>query len=136
MLQTQPTTPTKQAIQLLGQVKEGMAVYNSANEHIGSVEAVYLGAASEIEQPFAAGPATDDSPKLPGTTTQRMIAEIFDPDEVPEEVAERLRYSGYLRIDPVGLFTGDRYVTPEKIASVSKKGVFLRTEDAAKVEEV
>jgi len=136
MINAQSTTRSKQASQLLDQVKKGMDVFNSTNERIGVVEAVYLGAASEIEQPFDAGPATDDSPKLPGTRVQRMVAELFDPNEVPEEIAERLRYSGYLRIDPAGLFTGSRYVTPEQIGSVTDKGVFLRTDHAAKVEEV
>jgi hypothetical protein len=136
MIHSQSTALSHQASQLLAQVKEGMAVFNSANERIGTVEAVYLGAASEVERPFDAGPATDDSPKLPGTTVQRVMAEIFDPSEVPEEVAKRLRYSGYLRIDPAALFAGDRYVTPQQIASVTHKGVFLRTEHAAKVEEI
>jgi len=135
MLNHQTTTLPNKASSLLAQVKEGMAVFNSANERIGTVEAVYLGAASEIEQPFDVGPATDDSPKLPGTRVQRMLAEIFDPSEVPEEIAERLRYSGYLRIDPAQPFAADRYVMPEQIASVTDQGVFLRTDHAAKVEE-
>jgi hypothetical protein len=132
MLHQQSTTRPNS---LLTQVKEGMAVFNSANERIGTVEAIYLGAASEIERPFDAGPATDDSPKLPGTTVDRMVAELFDPTEVPEEIAERLRYSGYLRIDPAKLFAGDRYITPEQITAVTPEGVFLRTDHAAKVEE-
>jgi hypothetical protein len=134
MLKSQPTTHARQASQLLAQVKEGMDVFNSANKRIGTVEAVYLGAESEAEL-FGTEPATDDSPKLPGTRVHRMVAELFDPSEVPEEIAERLRYSGYLRIDPAALFTGDRYVTPDEIASVSDKGVFLRTGHADKVEE-
>jgi hypothetical protein len=135
MSHSQPTTHSRQASQMLAQVKEGMAVFNSANQRIGTVEAVYLGAESEAEL-FGTEPATDDAPDLPGTRVPRMLAELFDPSEIPEEVAERLRYSGYLRIDPATLFAGDRYVTPDEIASVNDKGVFLRTDHADKVEEV
>ncbi|RIK44912.1 MAG: hypothetical protein DCC55_00840 [Chloroflexi bacterium] len=115
---------------ILTQIYKGMNVYNNANEHIGEVQAVYLGAASEV----GAGPATDDARAQPGTRVQRFVAELFDATDIPDEVAERLRRSGYIRIDGAGLLARDRFVTPDQIARVSGENVYLRTEHAARIE--
>jgi hypothetical protein len=116
---------------ILRQVYQGMDVYNNANEQIGTVEAVYLGAANDAES--GAEPATDNAHALPGTRVQRFVAELFDPTDMPDEVAERLRQSGYFRIDGPGLLAGDRFVMPDQIAHVSEKGVYLRTAEAAQI---
>ena len=114
---------------ILNQVREGMTVYDSERNNLGSVDAVYFGAASDEELAEGAIPATaptHDKPSVNNTFVAGW-AEIFDPrDEIPDELAERLRYSGYVRIDG-GWFGADRYVTPDQISSVSSEGVYLNT---------
>jgi hypothetical protein len=120
---------------VLAQVHEGMAVFNNARKRIGTVEAVFLGTASEEERELGTGPATADDPRTPGSTLGRTFAEIFDPTDIPDTVANRLRYSGFIRVDSPGLFAADRFVTPEEIASVTSEGVFLRTDKADRIED-
>jgi hypothetical protein len=121
---------------ILNQVHEGMDVFNRANKKIGTVDAVYLGTASEEERELGTAPATADSPRQPGDAFGRMWAEIFNPSDVPDEVAERLWYSGYLQVDAPGLFGADRFVTPEEIDFVAQDGVHLKGARAERIEEV
>lgn len=127
-------TSSYQDSSLLTKIYQGMDVFNNANEHIGTVEAVYLGATADSEP--GAEPATPDDQAVPGTRIQRFVAELFDPTDMPDEIAERLRHSGYIRIDGPGLLAGDRFVTPDQIARVNDEGVFLRTAHAARVESL
>jgi hypothetical protein len=102
---------------------------------IGTVRSVYLGTASEAERETGTGPATADDPRLPASSVARTFADIFDPSEIPNTVAARLAHSGFIRIDVAGLFRGDRYATPEEIATVTDEGVYLRTAEAARIED-
>jgi hypothetical protein len=120
---------------ILTQVREGMAVFNSANEKIGTVEAVYLGTASEEDRELGIAPNTADAPRQPGDAFARMLADIFNPNHIPEEIAERLWYSGYIRVDAPGLFRADRFVTPEEIDFVDRDGVHLRVRQADRIED-
>jgi hypothetical protein len=117
-------------------VQEGMTVYNNERKKIGSVDAVYLGSASEEARDMGVAPAVASSPRQPGDAFQRMLGSIFHPNDVPDEVAERLWYSGFIRVDAPGLFAADRFVTPEEIDFVDREGVHLRVRKADKVEEV
>jgi hypothetical protein len=119
---------------ILTQVREDMAVFNSANQKIGTVEAVYLGTASEEDRELGTAPNTADSPRQPGDTFTRMLADIFNPNDIPEEMAERLWYSGYIRVDAPGLFRADRFVTPEEINFVDRDGVHLKVRQADRIE--
>ena len=121
---------------ILTEVREGMTVCNRANKKIGTVDEVYLGTANEEEQELGTAPATADSPRQPGDAFGRMWAEIFHPNDVPDEVAERLWYSGYLRVDAPGLFGADRFVMPEEIDFVTHDGVHLKVNRADRIEEV
>jgi hypothetical protein len=77
-------------------------------------------------------PATEEvEAATPGNLRERddslidNIAEVFAPDELPEEVRERLFQQGFVRIDSAGLFAADRYVTPDQIMSVSGDALTL-----------
>ena len=111
---------------VLNQIREGMDVYDIDRNRIGSVDAVFFGAAGDEEVAEGTAPATAPPPRdAADGGILEPFAEALDPrDEVPEEVAERLRYHGYIRIDR-GWFGADRYVMPEQIESVSDEGVFL-----------
>ena len=132
---TQTVTKGKKE-KILDHVQEGMTVYDSHRKDIGSVETIYFGAVGEEEVTDETVPATATGPQ----DTRResfvdLIAEAFDPrDRVPEELAERLRYKGYIKIDG-GWFGADRYIMPEQIASVSDEGVYLNTDPAHLVKD-
>ncbi|MDB5542432.1 MAG: hypothetical protein JWQ89_4159 [Devosia sp.] len=107
----------------LRSVEEGMKVFDRNHHHIGKVEFVQFG---------------DDDPDTPeveasapsnlGDRTHSLvddIAEAFQPDDLPQELRERLLQQGFVRIDADGLFAADRYVTPEQIDAVTGDGLVL-----------
>jgi len=108
----------------LQNVEEGMKVFDRDNHHIGTVDRVKFGeddpATPEIES-AGISPAVED--RRVGITG--AIADIFDPDDLPEEVREKLLNQGFLRVNSSGLFASDRYVTPDQIAAVTDDGVTL-----------
>jgi hypothetical protein len=108
---------------LLPKVREGMKVFDRLHHEIGTVERVQMSDDN---------PATEEvEAATPGNLRERddslidNIAEVFAPDELPEEVRERLFQQGFVRIDSAGLFAADRYVTPDQIMSVSGDALTL-----------
>jgi hypothetical protein len=109
---------------LLPKVREGMKVFDRLHHEIGTVERVQM---SDDD------PATEEvEAATPGDLRQRddslidNLAEVFAPDELPEEIRERLFQQGFVRIDSAGLFAADRYVTPDQIMSVSGDALTLK----------
>jgi len=107
----------------LSRISEGMKVYDRLHHEIGKVERVRIGdddpATEEVE---AASPSHLEGRR---ETVLDSLAEVFAPDELPEEVRERLLQQGFVRIDSAGLFAADRYVMPDQIMSVSGDTVTL-----------
>ena len=113
---------------VLAQIHEGMDVYDNSNNHIGTVDFVHFGAASEAQQEAGTGPASPgpaDSVQMRDDSFVEMIAEAFSPNEVPDELRERLLHSGYVRLDASGLFASDRFILPDQIMGVTSDGVQL-----------
>ena len=113
---------------ILNQIRQGMSVYDVRDNHIGSVSFVHFGAASETQHELGVGPATAtsaDSPIVGRDTLIGSIAEVFDPNDMPEQLQQKLLLSGYIRLDTAGLFAADRYITPDQIASVADDKVQL-----------
>jgi hypothetical protein len=108
---------------ILAAVREGMRVYDDRGDRVGTVDRVFLGSASEQAIEQGTGPATVPDPDH---SFLEDVARVFDPDDLPKTVRERLLLHGFIRIDAAGLFAADRYVTPEQIARVSGDGVHLR----------
>ena len=105
-----------------------MTVYDSQGNSIGSVSYVYLGASTPNEREHGEGPAAEDiAPDPDDNSFTKALINAFDSEEVPHELAQRLRQNGYIRIDSNGLFTSDRFATSEQIASVSQDEVHLGT---------
>ena len=107
----------------LANVREGMKVFDRLQHEIGTVDRVQM---------------SDDNPATPETEQVEAkpldprrdslidnVAEVFAPDDLPDEVRERLLQQGFLRIDSKGLFAADRYVLPDQILSVSGDAVTL-----------
>lgn len=127
---TQPTHGVMDMTQersILNEVEEGMAVYDANRKRIGEVETVHFGAVGESSAAQGAGPATV-SPADTGYDQPLVdiFAPVFSPGEVPDQLAQKLYRTGFVRIDSDGLFATDRYVSPEHIARVDKDGVHLR----------
>jgi hypothetical protein len=106
----------------LTQVHEGMKVYDRLHNEIGKVDRVQISDDN---------PATEEvEAATPGLPRERdslidNIADVFAPDDLPEEIRERLLQQGFLRIDSAGLFAADRYVLPEQIMSITGDAVTL-----------
>jgi hypothetical protein len=116
---------------ILSQVREGMDVYDVRDNRIGSVEFVHFGAANETQQELGTGPAAAapaDDPNMRRDTIIDNIVEAWDPNELPEELREKLLFSGFIRIDTAGLFAADRYIVPEQIVNVADDNVYLSVE--------
>jgi hypothetical protein len=119
--------PTGQ-FSILSQVREGMGIYDVRDNHIGNVDFVHFGAASETQQELGTGPSTAtvaDSPQMREDSIIDNIAEAFSPDEVPQQLSEKLLLSGYVRMDTAGLFASDRFITPDQIVRVEDDRVYL-----------
>lgn len=123
-----PTTMHTKKEKIFEQVHEGMSVYDRENNHIGTVDSIYLGAAAEAESANGVIPETATEPKEPSHGSfVNLLSNAFDArDRVPEELAERLRYHGYVKID-AGWFGSDRYIMPEQIDSVDGENIYLNT---------
>lgn len=105
-------------------VEEGMDVYDSDGDKIGTVERVYFGS-EDREEP---GPesVTAPDPATGGKTLADVVADIFDPQDIPEEVRERLLRRGFLHIDGGVIFDADYYVLPNQVERVTDEDVHLR----------
>ncbi len=111
--------------QLLNQIHEKMRVYDRDNNDIGMVDRVYLGAASDQAYEHGEGPATADNPDYSQNRLYRDVAQVFEPDNLPEELRERLTQRGFVRIAGSGILAADRYILPEQIDRVADNHVYL-----------
>lgn len=98
-------------------IHTGMTVLDSARNEIGKVEDFRF--SQNEEQPDVVPGDLDATDRRGDGGLMEDIAEVFDPDDMPEELRERLLTEGYIRLDTRGLFAADRYILPEQIASVS-----------------
>ncbi|MCE7981708.1 MAG: hypothetical protein DYG89_10980 [Caldilinea sp. CFX5] len=118
---------TTQEQSILNDIHEGMTVYDANQEKIGTVDYVQFGAASDSQRAQGSGPATvapaDNGYDQPLVD---MVASVFNPSDMPDEMAQKLQHSGFIRIDSNSLFAADRYVIPDRIARVDSNGVYLK----------
>ncbi len=111
----------------LTRVQEGMAVYDSADERIGKVRQVYMGDTAETGADPGQAPVTAGSDGDRDDSILTDVAEAIGGGEtLPHSFRERLEREGYIQIDSAGLFAGDRFATPDQIASVDQDRVTLK----------
>ncbi len=120
---------------ILSQVHQGMSIFNNEGDRIATVDAVSFGTISGESLESSNVPATNERPIMPPEVFGKIIRNLFDPGEIPDEVAERLRYSGFVRIEG-GLFGNDRYIVPDQIDYVADDGIHLKVPEATAVEEI
>ena len=83
-------------------ISEGMIVYDSAGQAVGTVQVVYFGGASE-------------------EAIQRALhseAGENDISNLPKDLGARLMTQGYVTVDGPDLTGANRYLRPEQIAGV------------------
>lgn len=108
----------------LRDVREGLKVFDSTNTEIGTVEWVKFG----DDDPTTPEPEARDVNRLDRDRRDTLIdniADAFDPNELPEEVRDKLVLQGFVRIDAAGLFAADRYVAPDQIERVTGDALML-----------
>lgn len=111
---------------LLTSIREGMEVYDSRGDKVGTVEDLYFGASSDEMDNHGVGAATAPDPSLrENNLVDDIAAGIFGGDDLPEEMRKRLINEGFIRIDAANLFGRDRYVLPEQINRVHNDHVHL-----------
>jgi hypothetical protein len=112
---------------ILDQVHEGMHVYDSKGDEIGTVRKVFLGSVSDEMHDRGGGPATAPDPKVRDDSLIDNLVEAYSADDpLPEALRGRLLRQGFIRIDTAGLFASDRFAMPDQIESVSDDTVRLR----------
>jgi hypothetical protein len=101
----------------------GMRVLDSTQNEIGKVEDFRF--SQNEDNPDVEPGELDlaDRPAQGDLITD--IAEVFAPDEMPEELRDRLLREGYVLLDTKGLFAVDRYILPEQIDSVTNDTLTL-----------
>jgi hypothetical protein len=134
---TQKPLDSSKPQSVLKNVREGMEVYDSNGEKVGSVRTLYFGADSDEMRRYGAGAATAPNPNMREDSLVEDVAEaIFtDNDDLPKEMRQRLVNEGYLRIDTAGLFRSDRFVFAEQIAAVRGDQVHLKVSREDLLEE-
>ena len=126
-------------------VIEGMNVYDSDGNRIGTVRRLRMGGNDPVDamrqSNEAVGPRNTDDPGLGAdlgdyaTTLIEDVGDTFttDGDDLPEEERENLLNKGYIQIDSSGFFTADRFATAEQIARVEGDNVYLNVDRDALV---
>lgn len=113
---------------ILTQIRKDMVVYDVNDNYLGKVVFVHFGAASETQQELGVGPATSSPADRPEGRTRTIfdgLGEVFDPTELPAELKDKLLFSGYIRLDTAGIFSSDRFITPDQIVSVNDDKILL-----------
>ena len=120
------TTGSMAREDVLARVTEGMEVYDGTGDHVGKVDTVYLGAIED--SPVAEGrPASTDvgAPQTAPGDVDDLAGLFLGKSDIPKEVRQRLRYQGFIRISPHGLFRTHRYAERDQVASVAGDRVTL-----------
>ncbi len=109
---------------LLGQIHNGMKVYDQAHDEVGMVDYVQFGDEDPLK-PGGETITTHSAPLAPEDSLVNSIAKVFGPDEIPVVFRDRLLRFGFIRVDARGLFNTDRYILSDQIESVSEDNVML-----------
>lgn len=105
---------------ILGQVKKGMGVYDSAGNRIGKVDHVRApdAKAAAFEAAYA---------KARQSVLMDLLTSVGGVEpRVPAVMAERLLRDGYIRIDGHGLWARDSFAAMDDIERVDGQDVHLK----------
>ncbi|UFU02537.1 hypothetical protein LQF12_13720 [Ruania suaedae] len=99
------------------EVREGMTVFDSGGEKVGTVRDIQMG---DPGATTSAGQENDRGNSLVGN-----VADALRIDSLPEAARERLMRVGFVRVDSSGLFHRDRYAASDEIGAVKDDAVHL-----------
>jgi hypothetical protein len=120
---TEHTTSSQTGGDLLGQVHEGMEVYDRDQKKVGKVDGLFMGALADGEA-MGGEPARGPGPETAGDGSLIAdVARVFD-DNLPQVLRSRLRQNGYIRVRG-GILSGDRFALREHVAAVAGERVIL-----------
>jgi hypothetical protein len=109
------------------EIRRGMKVFDRTRKQIGRIDDFRF---SENEDwPDVEPSDLDASDRRRGTSGVDKLSEVFGVERLPQEFRERLLREGYIRVDTAGLFSADRYILPEQIASATKDAVTLNVSE-------
>jgi hypothetical protein len=126
---------------ILTMVEENMPVIDRDGDEVGHVGWVQFGEVSSTEAEMGLGPATtsgmEEETRLPGENTwvEELDRGLTDDEGVTESLEGRLMRHGYVKVKSKGLFSGDRFVLPEHIASVHDGQVHLNISKDEMIEQ-
>lgn len=105
----------------LTQIQEGMQVIDVNGDKVGKVDSVRFGD-EDYQQP---GAETNEGYFDANQDTYiDIVAQVFDPIDVPEEIQARMYRHGFLGVD-TGLLKKDRYVLMDKVSHIRDNEIHL-----------
>jgi hypothetical protein len=107
---------------VLERIREGMTVRDRHGDEVGTVKAVYFGAAADTAT--AGGqPASISEPAVSTHPLIDALARALGRSELPDELRERALYQGFVHIDI--RLAPDRIALAEQVARAGPDGVHL-----------
>ncbi|MGH2541826.1 MAG: hypothetical protein ACRDIB_03455, partial [Ardenticatenaceae bacterium] len=107
--------------EMLARVKEGMAVLDSTDARIGTVEEVYFGTFSDEAEAYT-------TVTMGGPDSADINPDIADPfgasQDIPDLLRRWLLTHGYIKID-TGILQSDHFAMADQVAGVSNDTVSL-----------
>ncbi len=110
---------------VLKYVREGMRVYDSDHGDIGRVDRV-IAFSSDPGYEWGEGSVTASDPTPPRDILLQEAIQVFEPDNLSEDLRERLLIHGFLRLSASGILGADRYIMPEQVDRIHKNRVILK----------
>jgi hypothetical protein len=121
-----PQFESGQISRILQQIDEEMPVYDQRGDKIGTVEYVYLGELTEVDEKYDPGESSSSLVDgSEGSLIEEFARAIVLTEQIPDFWRERLLSHGFIRISSTELFTANRYVMPDQIARVSNNRIML-----------
>jgi len=109
---------------ILQSIHKGMTVFDLERNEIGTVEYVQFGDETDAD-PGTESTTVSPALKQRDNSLVGDLMSVFVTDKVPEALRSRLMLSGFVRLESSGLFSSDRYISPDQIRSVEAGHVIL-----------
>lgn len=107
----------------LNGIVEGMPVYDSNGELIGSVAEIHFGGQEADAYSSRSKSAAEDIRRA-GRDLDTEVSSAFDGD-ISDEIAEQLTLNGYIRVEGSGLTGAAAYIMPDRIGLINDGQVKL-----------
>ena len=130
-----PAVPSQERVDKIAMVREDMEVFDSTGKHIGKVDGIYGGTSEHTTTVATVVPVpaavANPQPAPMVAAIQKPVThvpefdDVMEPDEeFPQEMRERLRHDGFIRID-AGFLRHHRYALRDQLGRVETDRVLL-----------